>query len=1098
MNLGPLELRPHEHIMFEAQEAAPWTTSDAPGLGILGWANSAHASPILEHADLPGRDLHLKPADPAAARRFGQMRERTDLALAQPRALRGGRVELKCWAFRRRDWESAIDVAVDDRIVHSVGRTEPAVTTTEAAIEWLTQECVLRVGGSTFVLVSGIALDAPVAGAFTLHGKTRAVDVEATGQTLHVSRVAPPKRRDTSEGATLALARGELHFVDRSNARVLADEYALHLDSVRDPQYLRAWDRYAQVEIERAISDVRQLGALQYVAADRQSDSVWRVTLKDPADAGRLDPGESYHAVSEIPKTLLAAGHSAAVLKKLGEEVRRLGTPALKLADRAQPVLDLEIERMPRDGRIPELTADGYLVLSRAADWDQLDRRSYARNQLGRHHGLSLALAGRRPPDARQPMGKLPEDLPREVQEVFKHGITAGQREALRAVYENPGVTVIQGPPGTGKSTVIAALHRLLTRVDGEDSRRSIVVCAPQHEAVDNVAGKIDVFGLPPYRFGGRDNKRGDLDSWIRAHATRIERRLGERQGNDPKLPERVEELQRTAARYRVAAEPTARTARLLAHLAEQGSRPARDGEAADQPLLSASLRRRLRQRADELESRLRGDLDDWRRRRGRTRRCAALLRSTSGSFADDGPRTAARARAALDSLGLLDEHSRSVLDRAIATTNAGTAPLDELASLRTTLLDRIERPSDLDSNAVRDAEATALAGEVVDELSGWLKANVDPVEAVLRRMLERIAHEPAALTEAVKAYSVALAATTQGVGSNRFRDLTEGDTLRTAIVDEAGRGKPIDVLIPLVAARDRQILVGDHRQLPQLLEPDIETAVSEQIGPEFAEALKQSLFERLFKTLEGTPRCVTLREQFRMHSELARFVSTTFYPVEERFESVRDDREFVHGLGGRYRDQIAVWLDVAPSKETGRSKLRVAEARSIAVEVQSLISEAPHLSFGVVSMYSAQVEEIKRQLGSLDVLHKEDKEWLLAEDERYVRGEDGQPIEVDGRNIERLAVGTVDAFQGREFDVVFVSLVRSNTRPTPRLRFGHVAMPNRLNVAMSRQRSLLVVCGDRQTFLDGDAAQWPDAAPLRSFDALCSRAGALPAGASR
>jgi superfamily I DNA and/or RNA helicase len=148
--------------------------------------------------------------------------------------------------------------------------------------------------------------------------------------------------------------------------------------------------------------------------------------------------------------------------------------------------------------------------------------------------------------------------------------------------------------------------------------------------------------------------------------------------------------------------------------------------------------------------------------------------------------------------------------------------------------------------------------------------------------------------------------------------------------------------------------------------------------------------------------------------------------------------------------------------------------------------------------MYAAQVEEIKRQLGALGVLHQEGKAWVAPEDERYARGEDGQPLEVDGKNIERLAVGTVDAFQGREFDVVFVSLVRCNTRPTPRLRFGHVAMPNRLNVAMSRQRSLLVVCGDRQTFLEGEAASWPDAAPLRAFDALCSRTPAPAAGVSR
>jgi superfamily I DNA and/or RNA helicase len=43
------------------------------------------------------------------------------------------------------------------------------------------------------------------------------------------------------------------------------------------------------------------------------------------------------------------------------------------------------------------------------------------------------------------------------------------------------------------------------------------------------------------------------------------------------------------------------------------------------------------------------------------------------------------------------------------------------------------------------------------------------------------------------------------------------------------------------------------------------------------------------------------------------------------------------------------------------------------------------------------------------------------------------------------------------EFDVVFLSMVRSNARGS----FGHVTSPNRLCVAMSRQKRLLIVAGD-------------------------------------
>ncbi len=57
-------------------------------------------------------------------------------------------------------------------------------------------------------------------------------------------------------------------------------------------------------------------------------------------------------------------------------------------------------------------------------------------------------------------------------------------------------------------------------------------------------------------------------------------------------------------------------------------------------------------------------------------------------------------------------------------------------------------------------------------------------------------------------------------------------------------------------------------------------------------------------------------------------------------------------------------------------------------------------LTFGVISFYRAQAERIR---GSL----------------------------ADHADPDRLLVGTVDSFQGREFDVVFLSVVRSAGGPS-------------------------------------------------------------------
>src|SRR3989442_10937705 len=58
----------------------------------------------------------------------------------------------------------------------------------------------------------------------------------------------------------------------------------------------------------------------------------------------------------------------------------------------------------------------------------------------------------------------------------------------------------------------------------------------------------------------------------------------------------------------------------------------------------------------------------------------------------------------------------------------------------------------------------------------------------------------------------------------------------------------------------------------------------------------------------------------------------------------------------------------------------------------------------------------------------------------------------------------SVDAFEGRESDGVILSLVRSNDRAA----IGFLNDPNRVNVAISRAKKLLVIVGDSKTVIGG------------------------------
>lgn len=207
--------------------------------------------------------------------------------------------------------------------------------------------------------------------------------------------------------------------------------------------------------------------------------------------------------------------------------------------------------------------------------------------------------------------------------------------------------------------------------------------------------------------------------------------------------------------------------------------------------------------------------------------------------------------------------------------------------------------------------------------------------------------------------------------------------------------------------------------------------------------------------------------------------------PYGEGFRSAGQPDAFPHGLA-RYGSGAAAFVDVPRHRgaETrGRSKSRPAEAQWIAAEVHRVLGERPELSVGVIAFYRAQVDLLHESLAALGVMETADEggyrvraEWKASHDGR-------------GRLVDRLRVGTVDAFQGREFDVVFLSLTRCNDLPaaTPlelRRRFGHLMLENRLCVAMSRQRRLLVVAGD------GEMLKGPEAAAaipgLVRFTELC------------
>ena len=263
-------------------------------------------------------------------------------------------------------------------------------------------------------------------------------------------------------------------------------------------------------------------------------------------------------------------------------------------------------------------------------------------------------------------------------------------------------------------------------------------------------------------------------------------------------------------------------------------------------------------------------------------------------------------------------------------------------------------------------------------------------------------------------------------------------------VVDEAAQAVEPSTYIPLRYGPKRVVLVGDPAQLAAtLLSPATERA-----------GYGQSLFERLWRGGHATS---LLRTQYRMQRDLCDLVSRRFYSgLLTSADRVTSQSHMLPpaltALGSVYSAPLA-FHDVssgAASRPDGRSWANAAEAR-VCARLCGDIVRTTSLSVGVVAPYRAQLAELRNALRGI------------------------------GGDVE---VSTVDAFQGREKDIVIVSCVRAPSNGRDVESIGFLADRHRLNVLLSRARLACWVVGHASTLRRND--DW------RALVESAERAGAL------
>ena len=337
-------------------------------------------------------------------------------------------------------------------------------------------------------------------------------------------------------------------------------------------------------------------------------------------------------------------------------------------------------------------------------------------------------------------------------------------------------------------------------------------------------------------------------------------------------------------------------------------------------------------------------------------------------------------------------------------------------------------------------------------------------------------------------------------------------------IVDEACQSVEPANLIPITSTNSCRSLamLGDPCQLPPTVRGDVTGTGSSPLSVSLMSRLASTLHQPVIVTAQAdktrrddrylnalpTKQAVSLVRykskdatahisyrkqyagslllsvQYRMHPSISAFSSAVFYDgllstpaflAEHRpFPPALNDLlpsahpgvgvRFVD-VGGRGNERKGERSFSSPTQEVAAtventSYRNDAEAQEILMLLKDLLrktneskerdrdNNAPPMSIGIVTPYSSQVALIKS---------------LMAADAEF------RSLAIQSSTV--IEVKSVDGYQGRERDLIIFSAVRSNRQG----RLGFLTDWRRMNVALTRAKSALVVFGDTETLRDGD-----------------------------
>ena len=247
-------------------------------------------------------------------------------------------------------------------------------------------------------------------------------------------------------------------------------------------------------------------------------------------------------------------------------------------------------------------------------------------------------------------------------------------------------------------------------------------------------------------------------------------------------------------------------------------------------------------------------------------------------------------------------------------------------------------------------------------------------------------------------------------------------------------------------ACSSRFILIGDHKQLPAVVQQSIndskvDNKSLQDIG---LDNCRNSLFERLLRIERRAGReqfIGILNRQGRMHPDIADFPCRMFY-ARENISPV----PLPHQIEPSDPQRRVIFIPSDDCREPGRSdKVNINEAIIVRDQLKRIYEEhpddfSPQQTVGVIVPYRNQIAVIRREIETLGI----------------------DPL-------QQISIDTVERYQGSQRDIIIYSFTIQNPYQLDFLTANcfvedGVTIDRKLNVALTRARKQLIITGNRST----------------------------------